>query len=137
LREGECRAGPNESSRRQHSSGSVTRKKLECKIQEYFAQKDEVNGRYGPLDLAAFLGVDGETFYGFLDDPKLASLVKWAITKIAGQLETGVNWDASRAVFLLKQRAIAGYSDRPDGKGNAPASIRVYFGDAQDGEVFS
>lgn len=115
----------------------MTRKTLACKIQEYFAQKDEVNGRYGPLDLAAFLGVDGETFFGFLNDPKLASLVKWAMTKIAGQLETGVNWDASRAVFLLKQRAIAGYSDRPDGKGSTPANIRVYFGDAQDGEVFS
>lgn len=89
------------------------------------------------MDLAAFLGVDGETFFGFLNDPKLASLVKWAMTKIAGQLETGVNWDASRAVFLLKQRAIAGYSDRPDGKGSTPANIRVYFGDAQDGEVFS
>ena len=115
----------------------MTKKKLEAQIRAYFEEKDQTNGRYGPLDLAAFLGVDKETFYGFLDNPKLSPLVKWALTKIAGQLETGVNWDASRAVFLLKQREIAGYSDKQDNKGETQTKVRIYFGDAKDGEVFS
>ena len=116
---------------------TVTKKELTEKINDYFVQKDLEKGRYGPLDLAAFLGVDGETFYHFLDDPKLSSLVKWALTKIAGQLETGTNWDASRAVFLLKQREIAGYCDRPEKESDTQLGVRIYFGDARDGEVFS
>lgn len=117
--------------------GPVPPARLEQEILAYFEQKDAENGRYGPLDLAAYLGLDKAAFYALLDDPQCAPSVRWALTKIAGQMETGKNWDATRAVFLLKQADIAGYADRPDPNAGGQIKVRIYFGDAENSEVFS
>lgn len=110
-------------------------RRLQQKINAYFRTRDEAHGRYGPSDLAAFIGVDRETFYSYLENDELKGIVKLALTRIAGQLETSDYWDASRAIFLLKQRQIAGYSDKAD-KSAAPVEVRVRFGEQTDEAMF-
>ena len=115
---------------------------LEATAERYFAHCDETDSLYGEAGLALGLGIDLQTlrkWYDGADRPEMQAVVRRAYLRIQDQIETGqVYRDKNlhnRAVFLLKQRRLGGYQERPEA-GKPETKIRVIFGNNVDATDF-
>ena len=102
------------------------KKALEAQMAAYFAQRE--GELYSAADLCAFLGVSIEELRALYDDERVGEVVRRAMTRIAAQLERDPRWmgsNASKSVFLLRQKIYGGYNDKPGSDGKMVVELRL------------
>lgn len=111
-----------------------TAPQLDQACADYFASCDASQERPTKPGLLLFLGVtekewkvweDGEP--GYKRHPQICQK---ALLEIRNRLEQRTD---TAAIFLLKQRAYGGYTDRPEADGMGGIKIEVTFGTPQKG----
>lgn len=107
---------------------------LEAAVNAYFDQCDANGQLYGEAGLALGLNIALETlrsWYDGNDRPELQPVIQRAYLRIQDQIECGPVYleknMLSRATFLLKQRRLGGYQDRPD-TGKHPVRLQIKMG---------
>lgn len=102
----------------------------------FFQQRDEAEMPYGEAGLALALGVSRDELrliYDGESQPELQEVVRWAYLRMQDQLESSPIFQkstmATRAVTLLKQPRLGGFSDHSEG---GPVRLLVRLGHSFD-----
>lgn len=104
---------------------------LQERLDKYFAMRE--GELYSAADLCAYLGISTGELRALYDDERVGGIVQRAMTRVAAQLERDPRWmgsNASKSVFLLRQKIYGGYNDKPGGDGKVIVELRMKnFGD--------